>query len=478
MTSMRRCAWLALVWLACGPRDQGGTTVPSGSGPAPEGVPDGPDAGGPDAGVEAFPSTADTAWEDAGGADPAVFLPDAAEATADQAAIAPVREAAAAVTLADAINDFGVGLHLAVTPEQGETDQLLSPASAWIALAMVAEGARGETADEMKQVLGVDGEEWTDERRHAEVETLLRDAFRTEGRDDPTLLAANAVWVQEGLGLLPEFEDVLKNQFGAEPETTDFTGSPDRAARRVNRWVSAGTRERIPEIISKDDLNGVLMVLANALYFEGKWTDGFSPERTESVPFHLADGGEVDVSMMQRQGTYGYYTGRGFSMLELTYRGRTRDLGMVVVLPSRPDGLPALEEVLADGTLRTWINRLARTTVNVGMPRFKLGQTADLVEPLKKLGMPRAFSDGADFSGMTAGAALEIGLVRQMTRAEVDEEGTVAAAATVVTMRDCGVSRPPNPVPTFWVDRPFLFVIRDRETGLFLFLGRVMSPGD
>jgi serpin B len=216
------------------------------------------------------------------------------------------------------------------------------------------------------------------------------------------------------------------------------------------------------------------MVLANAVYFKGRWHDPFKKELTRDEPFTRPDGSKVQVPLMHRMGgTYRWLNEETFQALELPYA--QRGAAMVVFLPRTHDGLPAFEKELTAEKLTGWLGKLEQKPgIDVFLPRFRFENGLDLNKPLMALGMKDAFVQGtADLGGMTDYPGLFIEQVIQKAFVEVNEEGTEAAAVTGVKATKAAIEENP---PVFRADRPFLFFIRESQSGSVLFVGRVTNP--
>jgi serpin B len=376
-------------------------------------------------------------------------------------------------TVADANNRFALDLY-AQLREQTKGNLFFSPYSAHAALAMAATGARGTTRDQMAGVLHLPA----DEQKAAAAGDLGR--YYDRPRDGCELTVANAIWGQKGFPWRAEFLDVQKARFGAAFREADFAADPDGERQRINGWVGEKTRGRIPELIGQGLLTPLdRMVLTNAVYFKGEWRDKFNPVQTRPSPFRHADGSETSVPLMHREGGFRWYVEGGeddrfhpdFQVGELPYKG---GLSMVVLLPGKFDGLPALEAKMTADALNGWLSRLRDAgDTELYLPKFRLETDAlMLTEPLQKLGMTAAFDpSAADFTGMQSSKEqLIMGLVVQKAFVDVNEEGTEAAAATAATVQTQSAR------PIFRADHPFLFLIRDVEHGTILFMGRVEKP--
>jgi serpin B len=363
--------------------------------------------------------------------------------------------------LVDGNTRFALNLYARLA--RGPGPVFFSPYSISTALAMTYEGARGETAEEMARTLHFPGPR---EQLHPAFKAL---AEQVGGESGPNqLLIANALWAQTGDRFLPEFFEALSANYGAEPRQVDFRRDTEGARRTINEWVEDRTQGKIQELLKPPHLSPLTaLVLSNAIYFKGSWASPFHTERTRDEPFHVVEGQAVTAPMMHQEGRFPYFDGGRFQALELPYAGD--DLAMVVVLPKETDGLAEVESSLS----LAWRAKLGTQRVDVALPRFKLSGEFELSKALSDMGMPLAFTNRADFSGMTGSLDLSISVVAHKAYVDVNEEGTEAAAATAVTMsRGMAISRP----VAFRADHPFLFLIRDRRSGSVLFLGRVLNP--
>ena len=286
------------------------------------------------------------------------------------------------------------------------------------------------------------------------------------------LSVANALWGQKGYGFGKEFLELIKVYYDGEFGKVDFVMATETARKTINAWVEKETKGKIRDLIKPGILDAsTRLVLTNAIYFKGDWAVKFKEERTRQEPFKLGDAKTVDVPLMRQTEEFGYMEGDDFQALELPYKGE--DLSMVVLLPREVDGLSKLEKSLTRESLDQWLSGLRKQEVRVYMPRFKMTCDFRLDQTLTAMGMTDAFLfPGADFSGMDGTKMLFISAVIHKAFVEVNEEGTEAAAATAVIME--GVPGPG--MPTFRVDHPFLFLIRDTRSGSILFIGRVMNP--
>jgi len=355
-----------------------------------------------------------------------------------------------------------------------EGNLFYSPYSISLALAMTYAGARGETAQQMAATLQFMLEQkrlhpafnWLD----AELATRGEGAAGKDG-EGFRLNIVNAIWGQKDYEFLPDFLDVLAENYGAGLRILDFITEAEKSRVAINDWVSGQTEGRIKDLIPQGAIDEwTRLVLTNAIYFNAAWEHTFDEDMTADGPFYLLDGGQVTVPMMKQTESFGYTKGEGYQAVELLYDGG--ELSMVILLPEAGN-FEAFEAGLQAQQVSDIISGLQPTEVALTMPRFEFDSEFSLKDTLADMGMPIAFSSGADFSGMTGNPELFISDVVHKAFVAVDEDGTEAAAATAVIMP---TSAAPEPAVEVTIDRPFVFLIRDIETGAILFVGRVLNP--
>jgi serpin B len=283
---------------------------------------------------------------------------------------------------------------------------------------------------------------------------------------------ANALWANAGLAFSPAFEADAKQFYRAQATTIDFN-SPS-AAGTINGWVRKNTQGRIPQIVTPDDLKYATNILTNAVYFHGEWQTPFETVNTIIKPFHLPGGGTKPVPLMQNTSEVAYSETPQFQAAALPYG--TGRIAMVILLPKPSVSVETLALSLTGETTAHWLAAMPTTDIQLYLPRFKADMTASLGDPLSTLGMSLAFKDDADFDRMTS-RRTKLSAVLHVATLDVDEQGTVAAAATgVAAMAGAMPMAPPPPPPVMRVDRPFIVLIRDTETGSLLFAGVIRDP--
>jgi serpin B len=352
-----------------------------------------------------------------------------------------------------------------------EGNLFFSPYSISTALAMTYGGARGETATQMAQALHFSSPQDKVPSAFAQLAGQLNAA---QGADKVTLAIANSLWPSDRYKFLDDYIGLLKNDYGTSLSPLDYT-KPEAARGIINQWVEDKTKDKIMDLIGPGVLTpDTKLTLVNAIYFYGKWESVFQPKNTEESNFQVSPDKTEDVPMMWQKARFPYADLGSLQVLELPYQGA--ELSMLIVLPKLTDGLNALETGLSQKTLTGWTDKLAKTKVNVLLPKFKMTWgTEDLSHQLQSLGMKDAFDRNiANFTGMDGDPhGLYIGAVLHKAFIDVKEEGTEAAAATAVMMLPGAA---PEVEPVFQADHPFLFLIQDNKTGTILFMGRLIDP--
>ncbi len=391
--------------------------------------------------------------------------------------------AAAAKLIVDGNNQFALQLYQKL--RGGDGNLFFSPYSISTALAMTYAGARGATAHEMAQTLlfptspeaiaklGLPDAPMTPEEFARAFGQIIRDLNERGGKDAYELRVANALWGQKGFAFLDAFRELVASEYGGRARDVDFVGATEKARQTINAWVEEQTNGKIKNLIAQGALGAMTrLVLTNAIYFKGNWARQFDEARTQDAPFTLIKEDKTQVPMMNQKAKFGYAEAKDLQILQLPYAGD--ELSMVILLPKADDGIVQLESNLTTENLATWLDRIHHREVIVSIPKFKMTSKFDLGTVLRSMGMGRAFSSTADFSGMTGQRNLFISAVIHQAYVDVNEEGTEAAAATGVVMRLTSIG--PNRTPVFRADHPFIFMIRDNASGSLLFLGRVTNP--
>jgi serine protease inhibitor len=364
-------------------------------------------------------------------------------------------------------NTFGLKMFRDMDRRNVGQNVLISPLSVSMALGMALNGARGSTEDAIRQTLGFAGMVTDDiNSTYAELTAALTSL-------DPTVTMdiANSVWYRPELQVEQAFKDVNAAYFGAQIQSLDF--SDPSAAGVINGWVSDATRGKILSIVPDPIPSGVVMYLINAIYFKGTWTFRFDSTATRDDDFILTGGAKTPCRMMIAGDSIAYLEADGLQAVELTYG--SAGFSMTILLP--PGGTD-IDQFIADLTPEKWdgwVQHLTTTNVEIHLPKFKIPFFALLNPHLVNLGMGIAFSDAADFRGIDRRGNLAISEVLHKTFIQVDEAGTEAAAVTSIGFRATSVGGGGG-IPVIILNRPFLYVIRERLSGTILFIGKLAQP--
>ncbi len=391
----------------------------------------------------------------------------------------------------------------------GQGNLVFSPASIATALRLVLLGARGETAAQIASTLHLAVPDGAAPALQAARELQAVSAILSDlAAGDLTLRAPNAMWVQSGLPLEPGFTAAVTAAAAVAVRDADFRQAAEQARQEINQFIAEQTAGKLRDLLSPGVVSAATsLVLASAVYLKAAWLHPFPAGATHDAPFYLGPGqpdrgqrergqpdrsqpdpgGQVTVPTMRLRARLRYLHGDGYQAVELPYAG-TR-LGMVIVLPdpapgpgssgpgsSGPDSSLPAGSVVRDAGPGGLRGGLAPRQVSLALPRFKVTSSFALRPVLTALGMPLAFTDEADFSGITTAQRLRVDEVVHQAYIDVNEAGTEAAAATAVVMTASARLVRPEPPVEMIVDRPFRFAITDLRSGLLLFLGRVSDP--
>jgi serpin B len=380
---------------------------------------------------------------------------------------------AAALPAADpritpAMNAFTIAAYKQL--KGGDGNLILSPFNIATALSMALAGARGRTAVEIQSVLHLHYDSTYD----ASLGGLLADLTKSGNTGGNELHTANGLWVQKGFAIQPAFESTLTSNYHAPSTPLDFIANPEGARNQINHWTEEQTKQKIKNLLPAGSLDAqTRLVLTSAIYFYGKWQDPFVSSRTQPAPFTRPAGDATQANFMNQTAHFGYTETLSAQILEMGYAGT--GIAFDVLLPKTVTGLHGLEKSVTPEDLAGWLGNLTSRNVQVSLPKFRAESEFSLRQGLTAMGMPTAFTDNADFSGIDAKRDLAISEAVHKAFVDVSEQGTEAAAATGIAVHATAM-RMPEPAVVFRADHPFLFLIRDTRTGVMLFIGRLMNP--
>jgi serpin B len=368
--------------------------------------------------------------------------------------------------LAQSYAQFGFDLLRELRSERAGGNVFISPTSIAVALAMVANGANGATRSAILSAIHVNGlpiGSVNDANRAL--------ASQIAGTTAVRLTIANALWLQTGFAVRPQFVGTMRGRYTAQVRNLDFR-SP-RAVDTVNAWAKQHTDGMIPKVLDSIDPSTLLM-LANAIAFKGKWSTPFSVSATTAHAFTTGAGKSTSVEMMSHSDRYAYASNGGTQMIKLPYADGS--FAMYVILPKDSTALDTLVRGLTASSFDLLTGSLITQKGTIELPRFQISYGTKLNRALAKLGMGIAFTRAADFDNMhVPPPPIAIGEVDHVTYLQVNEAGTKAAAVTTIGMHATAIQVEPPPF-TMVVDHPFLLAIRDERSQQLLFLGTIANP--
>ncbi len=363
-------------------------------------------------------------------------------------------------------NEFALEMYSVLAKQEGNI--VFSPYSASTALAMTYGGARGNTEKQIKDTMRFPFDQ---EKFHPAYGELMYDLNKRGGKGRFELVTANRLWVMHGYKYNQAFLDLSQKHYSSGLEVVDFS-DPLETSGIINRWVAKNTKNKIKDLVKPSDIGpATLLALTNAVYFKGKWENSFKKEATTNIDFHISRDKTVKADMMRQKSDFRYGDFKNVKVLEMPYEGDS--ISMLLVLPSDIEGLANFEKNIDPDILSMWMSVIEKREVDVWLPRFKLNTEFVLNDTLETMGMTDAFDPAtADFSAITKSERLYISIVKQKAFIDVNEEGTEAAAATFVGLQRTSISMS----NIFRADRPFFYMILDRQSGGILFMGRVVDP--
>lgn len=383
----------------------------------------------------------------------------------------PVNEKITPKDIAQANNEFAFNLYKKLGEEL--PNLVFSPYSISSALAVTYAGARGKTALEMSEVL------WfpKDQDVFHPVFKAFTDSILLSGKEKGTEMnIANALWVQENYKLVQDFIDLAVEYYEANAENVRFNTFDDqeKSRQKINQWVEKKTNDKIKELIPQGILNELTrMVITNAIWFNGNWLNPFEKSQTSPSIFHIAPNKTVSTDFMHQQKETGYYEDDEVQAIELLYKNQK--LSMIIILPKEIDGWKLIGRIITGERLEIINKGIQLHKIKMSIPKFSFESELNLKEFLFKMGMEQAFTNDANFSGMTKENDLRIDDVIHKAYIEVNETGTEAAAATAVTMA-LKTALEEEDIIQFVADHPFLYLIMDKSTGGIIFIGRFVNP--
>ena len=367
-----------------------------------------------------------------------------------------------------AANSFGLRLHQQLLKESPGQNVFLSPLSITTAMAMVYNGSGGETKNELERVLG-----WNNksvDQINAGYRELLQ--LLSQPGEGISLQLSDSVWHNAQVTINSKFASIIRESYHAEIDSID-TSKPEKSAEQINHWIEDHTEGMIDKLIEPQSIDSnLVMILLNAIYFNGTWKDKFDVSLTKDQSFYLTDGSDVKIPFMNRTGRYSYVKNNDYEAIRIPYG--TGQMSMIILLPSASSSLEALQEQLWNGKIDL-LGQWKQSYGSIQLPKFSIGYSANLNDSLQALGMKQSFSDTADFSGLSNESNVRISEIKHKSKIDISEEGTKAAAVTSIETTTTSAEAPREPFD-MKVDRPFFLAIVDEQSSAVLFTGSIYNP--
>jgi serine protease inhibitor len=375
------------------------------------------------------------------------------------------------VKLVEADNSFGLKLFKEINTEETNSNVFISPLSVSMALGMTYNGAKEETEEAMRTTLkfGDLSMNEINESYKSLIELL-------SGIDsDVEFSIANSIWHRDDRVFEQDFFERCRDYFDARVSGLDFSQN-EAAKDTMNNWVDENTNGKIEEIVDYVDPIYSVMFLINAIYFNGTWTYQFDEEDTKNDLFYLSGGGTKICKMMEVLSEFRYFENSSMQAIDIPYGNG--NYSMTIILPEYGEDIEGFIAELTREKWDEWMNGFSEDSVNLFLPKLKLEYKVEetLRKVLSNMGMEIAFDGRADFTGMYKPGGIFIGRVIHKTFLEVDEEGTEAAAATVVEIEFTGLGGGSPTYPVMKIDRPYILAIRENHSGTILFIGKIVDP--
>lgn len=365
-------------------------------------------------------------------------------------------------------NAFGLDVFQRISADEEKANFMISPLSISMALSMAYNGAETATRDEMAEALQI--EDFSREELNETYRDLIEALLHADKK--VAMEIANSIWYRNTYQVEQDFLTVNSTFYDAEVKEADFN-SPE-TLDLINKWVSDKTHGKIPSILNEIPAEAVLYLI-NAIYFNGTWSKEFNPESTQELTFNVSEQEQVSAAMMGRIDTIDYQKNELFSAIRMPYGDG--NFSMTVMLPNEGKSIADLTSSMNAENWKQWQKDFDVTkSVDIRLPKFKMEYDITLNQVLKAMGMELAFTEQADFSSINKNRDLFISFVKHKTFVEVDEEGTEAAAVTIIGFETTSVGPEQAEKIYFHCNRPFLFAITEKDTEAILFIGKVGNP--
>ncbi len=344
---------------------------------------------------------------------------------------------------------------------------IFSPASITSAIAMTYIGAKNNTFEEISSTFHFNRNLDEFNKDYINLTNLNQ-----REKSDINFHNANSLWIQEGLKLNQEFLNINKQYFSSSLQFTNFITEPEKSRLDINQWVEKNTNNKITNLLQPSSIdNTTRLVLVNALYFKGAWKDKFNKEKNTEDNFQIGKKDYVKTVYMNRYINSWYYSDKYSQIIDIPYSNE--NISLMIILPKSYKKLRKIEKKLNNEYYSNYTQNREKRRINLSLPKFKIESEFDLNKTLSELGIKDAFTEVADFSGITSAEKLYISKVVHKANIAVDEDGTEAAAATAIIMRKTSVL---IENVNFIVNKPFIYILRNNENNCIYFMGKIVNP--
>ncbi len=363
-------------------------------------------------------------------------------------------------------NKFAINLYKQLANKENR-NVFFSPFSIYVALSMIYNGAKNSTKQQMQKVLNF----YVPKNKLPYAFKNILNNLQTNNSKLYILDIANAIWIQKNFHIDKTFTQTIYNYYDSQLFIEDFKKHKYQTINSINQWVSKKTNKKIQKLILSEDISPFTrLLITNAIYFKGNWASKFKKKHTKTGKFYISNNRYVTIPIMYQEGNFDYLDLRNLQIISLPYVGNK--ISMLIILPKQKMGIYNIEKILTASSLTYWLSHLHKRQVHLYLPRFKLNDRYYLKSILSRLGMPDAFTNKADFPGITGKKNLKISKIIHQAYIKVNENGTEATAATAVVSKLTCVFMP----TIFRADHPFIFLIIYRKMHTILFIGRLINP--
>jgi serpin B len=362
-------------------------------------------------------------------------------------------------------NKFAIELYKKIN---NGSNNCFSPYSISSCLSMLMLGANSSTYQEMQNALSMNFSKKTLAQSYA---------YHKKAMQSSLFSIANSIWVDQSNQILANYQNLLTKNFNSKVYKEDFRINPSIAVNKINKWIEKATNNKIKDLVDQSSINAsTRMVLVNAIHFLGKWQLPFEASLTKKEIFYPQNQQPLTVDMMEQTENFSYLEKESFQAISMPFSSQNSQYACVVFLPKKESSIAHFQSILSAENLEEWLNNMRQTKVQLSLPKFSVRQRLDLEKVLISLGMREAFSPFADFSAINGQKDLYLSKVLHEAFFDLNENGVEAAAATAAIVWAKGAYTPIEMPVRFHANRPFIYMLVEKQTNTILFLGTYQTP--